>query len=282
MLAVFWFSPVPAEQNVKPQYMEALQDRVVGGSVAKPHAWPWQISLQYLSRGSYYHNCGGSLVRRGWVMTAAHCVSIFGVWRVVLGAQKITANEPTQQVVRVTNIYIHPNWDPNNASSGDDIALLRLSSNVTLNSYVQLASLPTPGQILPNNNPCYITGWGSTQTGGPLSDVLKQAYLPVRNYETCSRSDWWGSIVKKSMVCAGGSRNSGCSGDSGGPLNCKVKGRYYVHGVTSFGSSLRCNTPKKPTVFTRVSAYIGWMEGVRKSLHSIRNCEMLIIVLNLF
>uniref|UniRef100_A0A8C9VZR1 Peptidase S1 domain-containing protein n=1 Tax=Scleropages formosus TaxID=113540 RepID=A0A8C9VZR1_SCLFO len=64
------------------------------------------------------------------------------------------------------------------------------------------------------------------------------------------------------MVCAGGSRNSGCSGDSGGPLNCKVKGRYYVHGVTSFGSSLRCNTPKKPTVFTRVSAYIGWMEGI--------------------
>ncbi|KPP56159.1 hypothetical protein Z043_126273, partial [Scleropages formosus] len=84
--------------------------------------------------------------------------------------------------------------------------------------------------------------------GGPLSDVLKQAYLPVRNYETCSRSDWWGSIVKKTM------------GDSGGPLNCQVKGRYYVHGVTSFGSSLGCNTLRKPTVFTRVSAYIGWME----------------------
>uniref|UniRef100_A0A8C9WFZ2 pancreatic elastase n=1 Tax=Scleropages formosus TaxID=113540 RepID=A0A8C9WFZ2_SCLFO len=252
MLAVFWFSPVPAEQNVKPQYMEALQDRVVGGSVAKPHAWPWQISLQYLSRGSYYHNCGGSLVRRGWVMTAAHCVSIGRVRRVFLTLYMGSAIEPLFFCLIVVTVY----------AIKDDIALLRLSSNVTLNSYVQLASLPTPGQILPNNNPCYITGWGSTQTGGPLSDVLKQAYLPVRNYETCSRSDWWGSIVKKSMVCAGGSRNSGCSGDSGGPLNCKVKGRYYVHGVTSFGSSLRCNTPKKPTVFTRVSAYIGWMEGV--------------------
>ncbi|XP_029105397.1 elastase-1-like [Scleropages formosus] len=253
---------VLAEQNVKPQYMEAFQDRVVGGSVAKPHAWPWQISLQYQFIFWYYHTCGGSLVRRGWVMTAAHCVTTPKVWRVVLGAQDITVNEPTQQVVGVTNTYIHPNWDPNNVTNGYDIALLRLSSDVTLNSYVQLASLPKPGQILPNNNPCYITGWGSTQTGGPLSDVLKQAYLPVRNYETCSRGDWWGSIVKKTMVCAGGASNSGCNGDSGGPLNCQVKGRYYVHGVTSFGSSLGCNTLRKPTVFTRVSAYIGWMEGI--------------------
>lgn len=45
-----------------------------------------------------------------------------------------------------------------------DIALLRLSSEVTLNSYVQLASLPPSGQILPNNNPCYITGWGRTSS----------------------------------------------------------------------------------------------------------------------
>lgn len=51
-------------------------------------------------------------------------------------------------------------------------------------------------------------------------------------------------------------------GDSGGPLNCLVGGSYSVQGVTSFVSASGCNTPKKPTVFTRVSAYISWMEGV--------------------
>lgn len=43
-----------------------------------------------------------------------------------------------------------------------DIALLRLSSNAELNAYVQLAYLPPANQILPNNNLCYITGWGRT------------------------------------------------------------------------------------------------------------------------
>ncbi|XP_029103542.1 elastase-1-like [Scleropages formosus] len=254
---------VLAEQNVKPQYMKALQDKVVGGSEAQPHAWPWQVSLQYQYLYFwYYHFCGGSLVRRGWVMTAAQCVDTTKTWRVVLGDHNIYVSEGTEQAIAVSNFYVHPNWNPNSLANGYDIALLRLSFDATLNSYVQLASLPSFGQILPNNNPCYVTGWGYTQSGGQLSASLKQAYLPLVDYSTCSRSDWWGSTVKTTMVCAGGGSDSACQGDGGGPLNCQVNGRYYVHGVTSFVSSLGCNTLRKPTVFTRVSAYTTWMEGI--------------------
>lgn len=54
-------------------------------------------------------------------------------------------------------------------------------------------------------------------------------------------------------------------GDSGGPLNCPAEnGTWQVHGVTSFVSSLGCNTLKKPTVFTRVSAFNDWIEEVRR------------------
>ncbi|XP_012993513.1 elastase-1 isoform X2 [Esox lucius] len=206
---------------LQPRYLEDVpQTRVVGGEVAKPHSWPWQISLQYKSGSSYYHTCGGTLIKKGWVMTAAHCVTVF------------------------------------------DIALIKLSTPATLNSAVQLAVLPPSGQILPNNNPCYITGWGRTSTGGSLSNSLKQAYLPSVDYKTCSGPTWWGSTVKPTMVCAGGGSNAGCQGDSGGPLNCQVGGRYYVHGVTSFVSSAGCNVIRKPTVFTRVSAYTDWINKV--------------------
>lgn len=46
--------------------------------------------------------------------------------------------------------------------------------------------------------------------GGQLSAQLKQAYLPVVDYSTCSSSGWWGSTVKNTMVCAGGGSESGC------------------------------------------------------------------------
>lgn len=44
-------------------------NRIVGGVEAKPHSWPWQISLR---RGGG-HACGGTLINDQWVLTASHC-----------------------------------------------------------------------------------------------------------------------------------------------------------------------------------------------------------------
>uniref|UniRef100_A0A670ZEC0 Peptidase S1 domain-containing protein n=1 Tax=Pseudonaja textilis TaxID=8673 RepID=A0A670ZEC0_PSETE len=64
------------------------------------------------------------------------------------------------------------------------------------------------------------------------------------------------------FCCAGRFR----LGDSGGPLNCPAAdGRWYVHGVASFVYGWGCNTLKKPTVFTRVLAFIPWIEQVLPS-----------------
>uniref|UniRef100_H3C6B4 pancreatic elastase n=1 Tax=Tetraodon nigroviridis TaxID=99883 RepID=H3C6B4_TETNG len=183
-------------------------------------------------------------------------------YRVILGEHDLYKTGGTEQIIAVSQVFIHPLWDANRLSSGNDIALLRLATEATLNSYVQLGSLPPSGQLLPHNNLCYITGWGRTSTGGSLSAQLKQAYLPLVDYTNCTKSDWWGSTVKNNMVCAGGAAESGCNGDSGGPLNCLVNDKYYVHGVTSFVSAWGCNYPKKPTVFTRVSAYLEWMDSI--------------------
>jgi len=39
---------------------------------------------------------------------------------------------------------------------------------------------------------------------GPIADVMQQAMLPVVDYATCTKSDWWGNLVTNLMVCAGG------------------------------------------------------------------------------
>ncbi|XP_020821835.1 chymotrypsin-like elastase family member 1 [Phascolarctos cinereus] len=240
-----------------------INARVVGGSDAQKSSWPHQISLQYSKSGSWYHTCGGTLINQKWVLTAAHCVDSNLNFRVVVGDYNLSKNDGTEQYVSISKIVQHEKWNSNDVSKGYDIALLRLSSSVTLNSYVQLGTLPPSGQILPNDNTCYITGWGLTKTNGQLADNLQEAYLPVVDYDTCSSRSYWGSTVKNTMVCAGGDGlKAGCQGDSGGPLNCLVNGEYVVHGITSFVSSLGCNVAKKPTVFTRVSNYISWIDEV--------------------
>uniref|UniRef100_A0A8B9VS80 pancreatic elastase n=1 Tax=Anas zonorhyncha TaxID=75864 RepID=A0A8B9VS80_9AVES len=248
---------------------------------ASPHTMsPPQISLQYYYSGGWHHTCGGSLIQRNWVMTAAHCVDSDKTYRVVAGDHNIYQSEGTEQVFSVSKIIIHPYWNSNNVAAGYDIALLRLSSSATLNSYVQLAVLPQEGAILANNYPCYITGWGLTRTNGQLSSVLQQAYLPVVSYQICSTASYWGSTVKSTMVCAGGDGvRSGCQGDSGGPLHCAVNGEYQVHGVTSFVSSLGCNYKGKPTVFTRVSAYRTWISNVRANSQICRTSHCLFCTL---
>ncbi|XP_026638069.1 chymotrypsin-like elastase family member 2A [Microtus ochrogaster] len=238
--------------------------RVVGGEEATPNSWPWQVSLQYQSWGKWYHTCGGTLVANNWVLTAAHCISSSNTYRVVLGRHSLSTAESGSVTVQVSKLVVHEKWNANNVANGYDIALVKLASPVTLTSKIQTACLPAAGTILANNYPCYVTGWGRLQTNGATPDVLQQGRLLVVDYATCSKSTWWGSTVKQSMVCAGGDGvTSSCNGDSGGPLNCQASnGKWQVHGIVSFGSSLGCNYPRKPSVFTRVSNFIDWINTV--------------------
>uniref|UniRef100_A0A8C0C3H9 Transmembrane protease serine 2 n=1 Tax=Buteo japonicus TaxID=224669 RepID=A0A8C0C3H9_9AVES len=47
-----------------------IMNRIVGGSGAVLGQWPWQVSLHV--QGT--HVCGGSIITRQWIVTAAHCV----------------------------------------------------------------------------------------------------------------------------------------------------------------------------------------------------------------
>ncbi|XP_007491282.1 chymotrypsin-like elastase family member 3B [Monodelphis domestica] len=239
--------------------------RVVNGEDAVPYSWPWQISLQYESNGAFHHTCGGSLIAPDWVMTAAHCISKSRKYQVVLGEYDRSLEEGEEQVIPINSddLFVHEKWNSNCVSCGNDIALIKLSRSAQLNDEVQLGCLPPANLILPNEKPCYVTGWGRLYTNGPLPDKLQQALLPVVDHEHCSKWDWWSISVKTTMVCAGGDIRSGCNGDSGGPLNCQADdGSWQVHGIASFVSSFGCNAKKKPTVFTRVSAFNDWIEKI--------------------
>ncbi|XP_069067176.1 elastase-1-like [Pleurodeles waltl] len=239
-------------------------DRVIGGNEAVRNSYKWQVSLQIAHYGDpefWSHTCGGTLISSNWVLSAAHCVGFQGVmYRVALGEHSLSKPDGTEYFIKIKTIITHSRWNPNAFANGYDIAMLRMSSSAYNNGFVDMAQLPAENAKLPNGFPCYVTGWGAVSPYGDYPDKLQVALLPVVEHSICAQPHWWGSSALDTMVCAGGDGvTSGCSGDSGGPLNCFVGGAWQVHGVVSYGIVPYCNTYQKPTVFTRVSAFTDWI-----------------------
>ncbi|XP_040296155.1 serine protease 33-like [Bufo bufo] len=251
-----------------------LSSRIVGGTDALDGRWPWQVSVQY-----YGDNiCGGSLISRQWVMSAAHCFPYYTIeaaYTLYFGLFRLSEAYNHTQSSSVSNIYIHPNYT--GTGSPGDIALVKLSSPVNYTSYIMPICLPTASVIFPEGLECWVTGWGSGEDG-PMN--CSRSYIKmivsgqnVRLVElsltaTCDQlyhmfSDISSSqtIILDDMICSGyidGGKDS-CQGDSGGPLVCKVNSVWYEAGIVSWG--IGCVLPYLPGVYTLVPAYAAWIQS---------------------
>jgi secreted trypsin-like serine protease len=77
-------------------------NRIVGGREAYTGEFPYQVSLQIRSR----HICGGAIIGRKWILTAAHC-TIDNNIVVKAGKYNIKQSEDTEQIRLVENMFIH-------------------------------------------------------------------------------------------------------------------------------------------------------------------------------
>ncbi|XP_063827718.1 uncharacterized protein LOC135077051 [Ostrinia nubilalis] len=106
---------------------------------------------------------------------------------------------------------------------------------------------------------CYATGWGREQTNGTLTDVLLEAEVPVLPLRICRDRYSLTLPLNEGHLCAGSTDGStgACVGDSGGPLQCRSRGRWELRGLTSFGSG--CARRGVPDVYTNVAHYVSWI-----------------------
>ncbi|XP_053687199.1 chymotrypsin-1-like [Sabethes cyaneus] len=218
---------------------------IINGTDASIEDFPFVISLRIKDK----HMCGGSILTENWILTAAHCFNRVNGSVVSVSVQVGRTNiseEVDSSVHKVDQLVVHPEYTKEGGWS-NDIALIKLKEPLVFSELVQSVKLPPAGyEIEDPNRPVTLAGWGRTASGKISQTLQKLSYLIVA-YNECKLL--YNNAILSTHICT--PYPGPYKGDSGGPL---LYQGLQVGIVEGGGKSL-------PGVFTKVSSYIGFIEG---------------------
>ncbi|XP_050552107.1 trypsin-7-like isoform X2 [Spodoptera frugiperda] len=219
--------------------------------------------------------CGGVIIDKDKVLTAAHCLQLqynnrfFREYVKMLTVRVGSTNATSGgELLRVSEIFFHPNYKPQTLEF--NYAVLKLHKNLTFgrrDPYIEKITFARD-KVVPVDNKIMFLGWGSvlgvSGAGGQV--LLQKVVLPV--YDSADCQEIYGKdLVTRTNFCAGYITlpKNVCNHDAGGPA---VMDGVLI-GVLSF-SSKRCDQADQPAVFSTVGAIATWLDGLGQSKVQLR------------
>jgi len=234
--------------------------RIMGGKDSRQGEWNWQVSLKGTSANGVVL-CGAAILSENFLLSAAHCFRSIpnpSNWAASAGDHDRSVTENFEKTHDFKKIIPHPDY--NEETKSNDIAIVQLKTRINMRSNKGRICLPLHSHPIPDNQECYITGWGRTRHNGQSSNILKHVKVLTMSHDACKSRENWGGNIDNTMLCAGiaRQRKGSCRGDSGGSLACKISGYWHTAGVVSYGYH-HCNANSKPSVFANVTYFKEWI-----------------------
>ncbi|KAF7402239.1 hypothetical protein HZH66_004506 [Vespula vulgaris] len=219
---------------------ESISSRVIGGKDAEDNAFPYQVSI----RVQGFHICGGSIINKQWILTAAHCLRNPIDTFVVVGSNSILSGGISYGV---KEMIIHSKYSVNPIIN--DIGLIKIFGKFEYSNAVAPIQLPDK-DIDETNCTAIFTGWGETKNTGGRDNWLQIINLKIVELPKCRMIY---QSVKNTNICTDNSHTHGvCYGDSGSPL--------VLNGVQiGLASWVTPCAKGYPDVHTRIYSYIDWI-----------------------
>jgi trypsin len=238
---------------MKSLLLAAIIPFIVGGQPALKGELPFQVSLQ----DSQGHFCGGSLIKKNWVLTAAHCVNDWSPSNKIIIGMHNRSDLSGTEIFSAAKVISHPNYSDTTVDY--DFALIQLNGESTHKAIaLNTAEIEIPALESANKIVAWTAGWGYLGDGSP-PDILQKVDVPLVKTEDCNAEKSYSGAITERMICAGyssGGKDS-CQMDSGGPLFITEGGDFKLIGVVSFGEG--CGMPDKFGVYAKVNVMIDWI-----------------------
>ena len=159
LLVGIGYSPVAANDKNEP--------RIIGGTSATRNEFPFLVNLTPCQHDGSCFLCGGALIAKNWVISAAHCYAPFSNFKDVtirFGLHESNGTPGSIVTVDSTKVTLHPNY--NTGTLQNDIMLIEIpdgAHSIPESDWAKLTSDDFPvGQNLT------VAGWGVS--GNPTAD----------------------------------------------------------------------------------------------------------------